>query len=439
MSDAGATQRLPLSHALLVATTTVVVVLYVYVWIALPLSMGRGLSGGYDFGAYYSAAQRLRAGAGLYSFDNSWPQHDGTTALPYLYPPLLAGLLSPLGGYSRETATNRWAAFNYLLLIPIVMLLAGVTSPLPRAAVACAPALLLAFCLPLGFTIELGQANVLVLFLLVAAWLAWERDLPHAAAVALALATMIKLTPALPLIFVCRQRPRTAITALVCALVISAFYAGPTAAFLRVLPALAQPAQNFKATNQSLPAFIDRLFIPNPRVNGIADAPAAAAALGIIGRLALLALFVLICRRPVRSRTQFQLGFGLAILISLLLPRVTWVHHHVACVIPVLAIVNGLTMVSKPSRALGYVALSLATLLVWLPPVWFLEPIYDALRHTPGGALWVAYPFNGTFLMLELGAWLYFRDGERVKEEAGLEAVKQRGISKNATAPAAAH
>jgi hypothetical protein len=130
-----------------------------------------------DVHAYYDAGARLNAGIPLYE------QPAATTdAAYYRYPPLLAVVFRPLALLPFEAAAAIWMAILVAALVASV-LLAGVRNRWTWYALGWLAA-------PIGWALVVGQAQILVMFLLTLA-----------SPFGLALAGHLKLLPALAAIY----------------------------------------------------------------------------------------------------------------------------------------------------------------------------------------------------------------------------------------------
>jgi hypothetical protein len=129
-----------------------------------------------DLTAYYQAGARLNAGEPLYP---SWI--DVNSSSFFRYPPLLAILFRPLALLPFEVVAVGWAGTNLVLLFATIRRLGFHR----RTAIAVA---ILAF--PITWSLTLGQAQVLVTWLLVVAS-SWS----------IALATQLKIFPVLAALY----------------------------------------------------------------------------------------------------------------------------------------------------------------------------------------------------------------------------------------------
>jgi len=146
---------------------------------------------GYDFRAYWLAAQHLQQGAPLYPGPGD---HLGLSG-EFRYPPLVAVPFLLLAPLSFELA--RWVWIAFLIAIAGLIARAGVRT-LPWAARPWAVAGVVVF-LPLVLEVMLGNLNLVTLALCLAAW-RW-RDRAPAGGMLLALAFAIKLLPAALILF----------------------------------------------------------------------------------------------------------------------------------------------------------------------------------------------------------------------------------------------
>lgn len=130
-----------------------------------------------DFRAYYDGASRLNHGEPLYR-----PQADADAAGFYRYPPFLAILLRPLALLPYETAAAIWAL---VIVGALALTLARLGVRRPRTWL-----VLGILGLPIAWSVAIGQAQVLVTFLL-ALGSPW----------AVALAGQLKIFPALAALY----------------------------------------------------------------------------------------------------------------------------------------------------------------------------------------------------------------------------------------------
>lgn len=217
----------------------------------------------YDFGAYYFAAARLSHGAPLYP-QLARPFALGELGL-FLYPPPVAVAFIPFTGLPVETASILWAAL--LVAVAAVVLVALVRS-LPAERRPFAAALLLLFA-PLQLELGNGNLTLVTLALALAAWRWRSRALVSGGLLAAAL--LLKLMPALLLVFYARagRWRAAAFAALLLALLPLATWPWLGAAWLdyaRLALALASGPPTASDTHDMLPSALTagaaRAFLP---------------------------------------------------------------------------------------------------------------------------------------------------------------------------------
>ncbi|MGH2516504.1 MAG: glycosyltransferase 87 family protein, partial [Ktedonobacterales bacterium] len=209
----------PLLRAALRLTLVALLGMAVLHWLGVAVQILGDPNGGFDFISYYAAALALRdnPAANIYTLHtlqvaalaHSAP-YPGTR---YMYPPLLAVLLLPLTWLRPDTALRLWDIFNLALwlaclalLVRLLRALLGVArptnehQPIPTGArlflVAVVAFLALTYD-PVAAGIGLGQINVLICFLALLALDFERRGRPGLAGAALAVASLLKVYPAL--------------------------------------------------------------------------------------------------------------------------------------------------------------------------------------------------------------------------------------------------
>ena len=151
---------------------------------------------------------------------------------PYLYPPVLAFYLQPLAQLKYALAYRVWLVFTWAL-IPLVVwqtlsLGTNLSNPHHRPAwIAASTAMIFLYTLPFDMDINQGQVNIFLLSLLLTSfYLTFVRKREGLAGGALALAALVKVTPAFLLTFFFLSKKRR---------VILGFLGG---GFLLILPTL---------------------------------------------------------------------------------------------------------------------------------------------------------------------------------------------------------
>jgi hypothetical protein len=202
------------------------------------VGLSREIQWGYDFSAYWSAAGRLLAGASPYG-----PQQLAGTYSPqqqflYLYPPPLAAFLTPLHQLFPDdyrAAAGVWAVAGAAIVVACVLALAkserlGARYPLlaGRGAWLLVAA---AFAFPpVVGELVLGNVHLLLLGLLTAAWLGLRRGDARGewvAGFAVGAAAIVKVFPALLLVWFLLTRRWRAAAGFVLAMAVLAIVALP--------------------------------------------------------------------------------------------------------------------------------------------------------------------------------------------------------------------
>jgi len=298
--------------------------------------MGRSLSQGGDFKAYYLAGAMLRAGEDVYDLERSYEvaQHlfsaevVGSAKYPYLYPPPLAIAMIPLSHLPFRWAYRLWVLGEQVFLIASLYLLA---ENLPSFGGYAWPFLIIlaANMYPVYLSNDIGQVGMLILLVLSLAIHFARRGRFFWAGVVLGVGGMIKISPLLLLGFFALQRKWRALTGAILALVVlsavSIGVAGPQVMFSFIQTNLGKsvPEQIGFYSNLSLAAFIHRLFsVPG---GSPYELPVR---WGFI--LTCLGLLVLLSHRQYPQTGQtFTVLFSLWITAMLLVSPITWEHHLV--------------------------------------------------------------------------------------------------------------
>jgi len=306
-----------------------------------------------DFASYYLAGQLAREQRSPYDPDVLAAaghalgfEHD---QYPFLYPPPFAWGMQPLAHLSYERARQAWmllgtvALFTALVmtlrLVRGLALRLGVEDPrlLWVVAAAFVPAALNST--SVHNDIRSGSVGILLFLCLVTAAAALMERRGVGAGLALAVAAVVKLVPVTLVAYVWWRGPRRAagvalgVLAAVCAAATIHFGAGIWADWWRhaVLAPLGTP--NGWAHNQSLDAYVLRLFVPGAVSAVPAHAPAAPRILSLALSLGVAAATVWIVVRSARARlappldaARVPLELGFLVLALLMLLKITWVH-----------------------------------------------------------------------------------------------------------------
>jgi alpha-1,2-mannosyltransferase len=312
------------------AWTVAVGVLGVLAGVGGTLAVQRGH--GYDFGAFYSAAEAVR-----------WGDDPYRTAIvpPYVYPPLVAQVGAVLPRASRTVAYRGLSVASALAAaaaLGLVLLYRARRVADDDDLPALALGLALLWVLPFRDTLAQGQVNTLALLAVALALWFEARGRPVAAGVALAPAVLLKVTPAAFALWWLARRRTASLRGLaggVTALVLGSIMAGGWpfwASYARLLRGLAAgtPPPGLPPLdalyNLSLAGFCARV---------LPSSLAAPAAL-----VAVLGLAVLVARAAARAATPPAEHAALLAVLALVVvaPPLAY-RHHVVLLFPALLLV----------------------------------------------------------------------------------------------------
>lgn len=336
-----------------------------------------------DFRSYYAAAWALRMHQDPYdpaALNRVWEQVGDPTlkadTRAYAYPPLFALALQPLTGLRVVQAARLWMVLNAALWVASVLALMRYLGVGPGA-----PLYWLTLCIAFRFepartTLALGQVNILVFVLVLAALAAEKAGRSAASGLALATASMLKLTPAFLVAYLLlRRRYRTvawtaagflALLAAGCA----AVGTGPHLTFFtEVLPWLGRGVRN--AQNQSLTGLFLRLAGPRGPGGVPSWAVYGARAVGLL----LVALVGLaLSRSRLRPASVAPCEVALCIVLVSLISPITWSHHLVWVILPVACVLRDAPeLLTRPLAA--FAALT-AFVLVGLLDDFYVHPLF---------------------------------------------------------------
>jgi alpha-1,2-mannosyltransferase len=358
-----------------------------------------------DLDAYLTASRAIWQGQPLYAPFLHHPFPDPTLRPAYIYPPVFALLLAPLGLLPDAVANVVWLLVGQVSLAAALVLVLRWLRPTAGAVTAILCATLTFY--PLWVDVVQGQANLLILLLVTVGIAGIVRGKP-AFGVALGAAAALKLTPFILLAWLLLDRRiREA------AWMIGAFTAVTAAAALlrfqdtvvffgQVIPALASGTAYY--ANQSLAGVLARLFSVNPYTTPW-FAPSWSALLLAAGAIALSALWFFRTRHePARLRA---VAF---IPLVPLLSSITW-PHHLVLLLPMLwlaAIALGeRDWPVAPTVAAAGVLLIFSVVARWTVGPAFGQPGFHAAQT--GDALVVVVAnafFLGTLILFVLAPWL---------------------------------
>lgn len=365
-----------------------------------------------DFTSYYVAGAAILEGEGEHLYaprtgdmilakaeeDSSWRRLADSRGVRdanyYLYPPFFAVAAAPMALLDYESAHDLWYLLNVGCLAGALALFPSPGSA-ARALGACGVAVLAALLWPSLFTFGAGQANYVILLLVVASLRAAEKGRDTAAGLALAGAAAIKITPALLLgWFLWKRRYRLAAwgAAGLIALSLSGLpFTGAEAYrtyFTEMVPLLSRGCAHW--VNQSLQAFLSRV--------GGADmfdwdlAPGSAWIAGAMRgtSLVIVGLLAWLTRGPAPAPAS-RLGFALVLVTTLLLSPISWIHHSVLTLPALFILAQHLVSAGRLTwRRCALLAAAYASIAVYFkPPGFFGHALLTPLAsfHLAGNLL----------------------------------------------------
>lgn len=360
-----------------------------------PVDFPSGGLGAGDFKAYYIAARLLARGQNIYDVQLQ-DREMLALGLPvgdnlYFYPSELATVLIPVSNLSLADAARLWNLVNLGLLAASLFCLIHALDL--RRMVQYLPLFVILFALaaPTMAALRIGQANILVLLLLIIALAANRTDDGRAEGLALAAATIVKIFPAGFLVwFIWKRRWRTVawmvgglaliviVNATILALV-GADWTTDARYVVQVLPYLAAPMQ---LDNQSLTGFLGRFGMATPAVNTAA----------VVLSLAMLAVTLWLARH------ESRLGFAAVLIVLLLGSSITWSTTLVLLLIPFAVLVERWIATGNPSMM--FLVLAPSYLLVSGPRLLAFGGV--AFQDSP----WLlALPFYGALSLWLIIVW----------------------------------
>lgn len=408
-----------------------------------------------DFFINYTAATVLAQGGNIYDADalqavgelgpKPFTTFDfGSLFATYVTPPLHVILLLPLVPLGYERAGIALLLLNNVLLfssLALIMMARDREFPhLPEWMLA----LLLVFGFqPIYISLELGQVDFVILFLIALCYWAYKRGSKLIVGPCLALAAMIKLAPAMLVLYFLWKRELliflAAMAALVLAGAVSVLIAGHEAILVfgtRILPALLKGTAFFQ--NQSLNGFFCRLFVDPSLYYSLQEFPSVPQA-RILSALTSAVLLVVAAyatrKRARRHRLRFDLEFSLAMVTTLLVSSVAWDHYYTWLLLPFLILLSPELKESLGARPyLPVVALALlAYLTIAVPSTLYEMSLHSAdvsMSARTALTLLLSLRLYGALLLYSIFAYLTLRLPPEQSKSVSLQAGRGfQGVS----------
>lgn len=328
-----------------------------------------------DFEAYYNGALAFRYRLPIYQtmvdFFKAGPYHY-KGPLPYVYPPSFVIFLSPLAYLSFGKAVLVWVFVNQALFFSGIYLLFRTISR--KHSYVEAMVLLFVFMnfTPLFIDYLLGQCNVILFFLIAVGLYCYRSDKPVYAGVAMALACVIKVIPALLLFYALWKRQFRVFLSGILTLI--AIFGYSLLFFdMKLFPwymkfMMNQTLFNAYHDNHSLTGFFSRLFTHSMWIKGIFDSPTAARICIMASSLFLLSVFLYATRKkskPSDSETLYE--YALAVITMLLLSKMTSTPYLVMLLVPLGIMAKDILAHAVSRKWLVFLALSYGILAIWYP------------------------------------------------------------------------
>lgn len=378
-----------------------------------------------DFKHYWQASIHARTLGDPYAERLHPTAHDipgldpSTRFDDYIYPPLLAYLLQPLGYLSFPLAQQLWFWLNVGLLGLLVWLCLRLSgSQLARTYYGVTVLLAVLFP-PTSICLQLGQLGIITSLLLVMGVMLGLRS-PRAAGIVLGFAAAIKIYPALFGFQFVRAR-RTVIGWAACGgvgvmlLSLLLWGAGPYQIYIdRIMLHNTAPYPIAAEFNLSFVAFWLRLLTTTRYALPLADLPPLALALSALCSLGLIGLCLRACwQQPHPPSYLLQSSIWLC-AISLLWPA-SGFYNMVVLLLPILVMLRFLEAYPDPKLLRWLV---IATAAFSIAPGWsnnLAEPIYQGV-HRGLGVLLLSPAFYGLIAYQILLLVIAARDHRRVMQ-----------------------
>ncbi len=282
---------------------------------------------GYDFSAYWAAAANVLIGNPIYSAEQLAGTYSPQQQYLYLYPPFFAVAMTPFAALFDDyrVANWVWAALGAALVVVAVRLVdrsEGITGGrdgwlLVGAAFAFPPVV---------GELVMGNVHLLVLALLAGAWVALRRpeagrSAAVAAGVLIGIATLIKIFPAVLILwFVLRQRWTSAVAAVAAMAVLA----------IATLPVIGlQPWLDYPTVLLNLGPPVDTRDTVAPIVWLSSVVPPTVARLLVVGAGVAIVAWT-------SQRRSEAVSFGVAVAVAVLIAPALYHHYLAILVLPML-------------------------------------------------------------------------------------------------------
>lgn len=324
-----------------------------------------------DLFVQYTAARVMAVHGNIYSFDELRAMADKIGDVQYgtAFSNLLLAYTHPP---SDTFFDLRWTPLDYpnvkiaylivsaiLYLASLVLIWHTLKPMMPRVLHWIFPAILFVLFIPTRASLGLGQSDITIFFLMVVLFWAFSRGRNLIAGVALALAIMTKIAPAILLVYFAWKREGRVIIYTMVAGAVVALLSLPIIGFdlwfrfvREIFPTISTGTSYIQ--NQSLPAFINRLMLDPKYAQGLQSAPSVPSvrAANAFAELMMIALAMFFSRGRLVSRQspQYALEYAIWLTVLLIVSPITWDHYFTWLVLPI-AVLGAVWLNSRMSLA----------------------------------------------------------------------------------------
>ncbi len=381
---------------------------YLYNGLFRPLSTEK-----VDFVAYYNAAMAFNHGLPIYDhmirfFQEGILSYKGP--FPYVYPPGFVIFLSPLAYLSFKQASLVWILLSQIsFFFGLILLMKAIKDRYSWVEWITLIFVCMNFT-PLFMDYLVGQCNTLLFFLVAAGLYFYRANKGVYAGVALALATMIKIIPALLLAYMLWKRQYRAFFSGLILLVLITIYSllfFDVDLYVWYFKFMGnQDLFNAYHDNHALTGFFSRFLVHSVWTEGMFNSPGAAQiAIFVSSALMLFFLFYVTRKRYDHSDDRNLREYSLVVLTMLLTSKMTSTPYFVMLLIPLAVLVHELFENKPVTRWIFPLGAAYGMLAVWypLPAGKFLDmDIFTIYMRGPQ-----VHIFSLQFFAL-LVLWLYF-------------------------------
>ena len=343
---------------------------YIYNGLFRPLSTEK-----VDFVAYYNAALAFKYGLPIYEhmtrfFQEGVLNYKGP--MPYVYSPSFVIFLSPLAYLSFKQAALFWNIFNHIcFLFSIITLMKAIKRQYSWLEWIVVIFVCMNFT-PLFIDYLVGQCNIILFSLITLGLYFYRTNKDIYVGVALALATIIKVIPALLIGYMLWKRQYKAFFSAVfvlCLIFIYSLLFFDVDLYLWYFKSMvSQGIFDASHDNHSLTGFFSRLLTHSTWTTGIIDSPLIARICILASStLVLLALAYVTRKRDDRSSCRALRGYALAVVTMLLTSKMTSTPYLVMLLVPLAVLVHELFYCQTLNKWFYLLGAAYGVVAIWYP------------------------------------------------------------------------